>query len=136
MFAYLNNQNEMIIAQLGDGVCVIRDNKGVVELLEDDNSGFTNTTIGLGITKKTRDWKYSIVKTFSLGWSVLLATDGVSEDVEKSRLGDMTNDIVNEYRNYNPRKRWETLCYDLRNWATPHHLDDKTITLMWSEPYG
>ena len=136
MFAYLNNQNEMIIAQLGDGVCVIRDNKGGVELLEDDNLGFTNTTIGLGITQKTQDWRYSIVKTFSLGWSVLLATDGVSEDVEKSRLGDMTNDIVNEYRNYNPRKRWETLCYELRNWATPHHLDDKTITLLWSEPYG
>ena len=135
LFAYLNNENEITTAQLGDGVCVIRDKNGNIDLLDGDDSEFTNNTTGLGIAKSIEQWRYSSLKTFVPGSAVLLATDGVSEDVEKSRLGDMTYDIVSEYKGMSPRKRWETLCYELRNWATPHHLDDKTITLLWAEPY-
>ena len=135
LFAFLNNENEITIAQLGDGVCVIRDKSGNVNLLDDDESGFTNNTTGLGIANSIKNWRYSFLKTFAPGSAVLLATDGVSEDVEKNRLGDMTYDVVSEYRGMSPRKRWVTLCYELRNWATPHHLDDKTITLLWSEPF-
>ena len=135
LFAYLNNENEIITAQLGDGVCVIRDKNGNIDLLDGDESEFTNNTTGLGIAKSIEQWRYSSLKTFEPGSAVLLATDGVSEDVENSRLGDMTYDIVSEYKEMTPRKRWETLCYELRNWATPHHLDDKTIALLWAEPY-
>jgi len=135
LFAFLNNNNEVMIAQLGDGVCVIRDKNGSVELLDGDKLGFTNTTTGLGIPKSIERWKYSSFKEFVEGSAVLLATDGVSEDVENSRLGDMTFDIISEYSSMSPRKRWEALCDELRNWATPHHLDDKTITLMWAEPF-
>ena len=31
LFAYLNNENEIITAQLGDGVCVIRDKNGNID---------------------------------------------------------------------------------------------------------
>jgi serine/threonine protein phosphatase PrpC len=136
MFSFLNRENNLIVAQLGDGACVIRDCQGEVTILDDtSNEGFTNTSRGLGATVDVEKWNFIEVKDIEPGCAILLATDGVSEDVERERLGGMTLALISEYRHLDPKERWINLCKELRDWSTPHHLDDKTIAAMWVEPF-
>jgi hypothetical protein len=62
---------------------------------------------------------------------VVLATDGVSDDLDTSRIGDFIRMLVTEFAPLAPPQRWRELCRELTEWPTPHHLDDKTLAVLW-----
>jgi hypothetical protein len=60
---------------------------------------------------------------------LLLATDGVSEDLEPDRIGDLAAWVVDELACLAQPGR--ALAHELRNWPVPHHQDDKTLLALW-----
>ena len=66
--------------------------------------------------------------------AVLLATDGIADDLDSFRLGEFIHFVRSTYCPLAPAVRWRRLAYDLRNWPTPYHSDDKTLAFLWNNP--
>ena len=115
-------------AQLGDGLIARRSPKGAVAVHPTRSEGF-GLTLALGTPHTLADWSFGLVEPLAPGEVLLLATDGVSEDLELDRLGDLAAWVVDDL---GPLQRpGRALTHELRNWPVPHHQDDKTLLVMW-----
>jgi len=131
IFVAVLPSGEVTIAQLGDGIAAIRNADGSLEILQGERQGFTNQTTGLGIAKTTKDWTVITKPALSPNAAILLATDGIADDLVTDRIGDFIHTLVTEFGSMAPTDRRHALHQDLRNWATPNHLDDKTLAVIW-----
>jgi len=131
LFAVIVPSGELTIAQLGDGIAAIRNADGSIEILQGERQGFSNQTTGLGVAKSTRDWTVITKPALPPNAAVLLATDGIADDLVGDRVGDFIHTLVTEFGSMAPVDRRHALHRELRNWATPNHLDDKTLAVLW-----
>ncbi len=115
-------------AQLGDGLVARRSPDGAISV-HPSRSGVFGLTVALGTPHTLSDWSFALVDPLAAGEVLLLATDGVSEDLEPDRLGDLAAWVVDDL---GPLQRpGRALAHELRNWPVPHHQDDKTLLVMW-----
>ncbi|RDV36432.1 protein phosphatase 2C domain-containing protein [Bradymonadaceae bacterium TMQ3] len=116
------------LVQLGDGLIARRLPDGEVEVHPTRSEGF-GLTLALGTPHTLADWSFAFTEPVAPGDIFLLATDGVSEDLEPDRLGDLATWVVDDL---GPLPRpGVALARELRNWPVPHHQDDKTLLVMW-----
>jgi len=116
------------IAQLGDGLIARRYADGTVQEHPTRSEGF-GLTDALGSPHGLSDWVITHVPPLRRGESILLATDGVSEDLERDRIGDLMRWVVEELGPLPNANR--LLRSELQSWPVPHHQDDKTLLVMW-----
>jgi serine/threonine protein phosphatase PrpC len=115
-------------AQLGDGLIARRSPDGAVAVHSSRSEGF-GLSLALGTPHTLADWSFGLVKPVGPGDLLLLATDGVSEDLKPNRIGDLAAWVV---KDFGPLERPDrALARELRNWPVPHHQDDKTLVVMW-----
>jgi serine/threonine protein phosphatase PrpC len=131
LFAVVLSSGELLVAKLGDGIAAIREPDGKVIVLGDERTGFCNQTTALGVSRSTQEWSIITRPSFPPGTAVLLATDGIADDLIGDRVGDFINFLTEEFASLEPSVRWRTLSHELRNWSTPKHLDDKTLAILW-----
>ena len=131
LFAAITSSGELTMAQLGDGIAAIRNADGSLEILNDDRLGFSNQTTGLGIAKSSKDWTVIAKPNLPQDAAVLLATDGIADDLVSDRIGDFIHTLVTEFGAMAALERRHALHRELRHWATPKHLDDKTLAVLW-----
>ena len=68
---------------------------------------------------------------------MVLATDGVADDLAPERLDEFTDWLANDIGRLSPpTARWRRLCRELRAWPVPHHLDDKTVAVLVERTRG
>jgi hypothetical protein len=115
-------------AQLGDGMIARRSPDGAVAVHPTRSRGF-GLTLALGTPHTLADWSFGLVEPLGPGEVLLLATDGVSEDLKADRLGDLAAWVVDELGPL--RRPGGALRRELRDWPVPHHQDDKTLLVMW-----
>ncbi len=115
-------------AQLGDGMIARRSPEGSVTIHPTRSQGF-GLTFALGAPHSLADWSFALVEPLSPGEALLLATDGVSEDLAPNRLGELAAWVADTLGPL-PRPSL-ALAHELRNWPVPHHQDDKTLLVMW-----
>lgn len=121
---------EGVLAQLGDGlVGTLR--CGDFVPLRAGREGFGTETHALGVPHGMRAWSLAPLPSLEVGEAVLLATDGVSDDLVSERLGDFARWMVDDVRRA-PRAGLR-IAAKLRAWPVPRHLDDKTLVLAWTE---
>ena len=116
------------LAQLGDGLATRRAADGVVSV-HPSKTGDFGLTHALGCPHTLDDWSLALVPPLAAGESLLLATDGVSQDLEPARLGDLVSWVIDELAS--EPHAWRRLASELRRWPVPHHQDDKTLLVMW-----
>lgn len=116
------------LAQLGDGLIVRRCADGQVINHPSRSQGF-GLTHALGTPHTLTDWSFAITEPLQSGEALMLVTDGVSEDLERSRIGDLIAWIIEDIAPQSNAGR--QLARALRNWPVPHHQDDKTLLLLW-----
>lgn len=116
------------LAQLGDGLIARRASSGAVEVHDAATQDFGHT-LALGVPHKLNDWSLSLIEPLQAGDALMLATDGVSEDLDRARLADLVAWVTDEVAaEAAPGRR---LAKELRAWPVPHHRDDKTLLVMW-----
>jgi hypothetical protein len=118
----------LVVGQLGDGLAAVSSPTGNVHVLA-ERAGFSNETEALG-TPAPAVWSTHRDPVAQPGTVVLLATDGVSDDLIAERLADFIGMIVSEFSPLPPRPRWTALQRELTAWPTPRHLDDKTLAVL------
>jgi len=120
----------MILAGIGDGLAILRKPDGSVTTYggrrEDD---FGNETRALGTPHRIDDW-WIATEAPDTGRAVVLASDGVSDDLEPARLGGFVEWLVTEVGGLPGPARERLLRRELNNWQVPHHVDDKTIAVI------
>lgn len=125
--------DRLVVAQLGDGLAMVVPPGAAPVVLEGRApEGFANLTTGLGVATSLRDWRWH-EGAAEPGALVLLATDGVADDLVPERRARFAAHLRTAYGSLPAAKRWRQLAGELRKWPVPAHGDDKTVALLWSE---
>lgn len=132
LFAFINKENEILIAQLGDGLIAILNNDNLELLTVEKYDDFSNSTTALGVAKTLEEWKYKQFNRFNSDYKLLITTDGISEDLIESKYKDFINYLHN-YSYMSSRARKYRLSKMLKNWPTRFHNDDKTLVLLHNQ---
>lgn len=132
LFALLKAGGHLICGGLGDGLMALKTAKGT-QTIVGERGGFANETLALGCPHRLEDW---VLRDFDMGtqsFELLLASDGIADDLQLECLGDFIGWLGAEFKPLAPPQRWRKLSHELRNWPTPNHQDDKTLALLWQE---
>lgn len=119
------------LAQLGDGLIARRTAAGAVAI-HPCVAGGLGSTHALGTPHGLADWSLALTTPLATGEALALATDGVSDDLETSRLGALIAWAIDELGPDPHAGR--RLRAELRAWPVPHHHDDKTLLVLWKTP--
>ena len=126
----IRNADKLLLEQLGDGLIVATSTNSNSEILNDDKEdSFSNVTYSAGSNFNFEQWKYTILDANEYN-SVLLCTDGISDDLISGSECDFAKGLYESYGNCKPRKRYYEILHWLKNWPTPKHTDDKTIACL------
>lgn len=128
LFYAEDNRGRAALAQLGDGLIARRSRDGAVSVHPSRAHSF-NVTCALGTPHSLTDWSLALAPSLAPLEAVLLATDGVSEDLDQARLGDFVAWVIEEIGS-RPRPA-QALASELRRWPVPRHQDDKTLSVLW-----
>lgn len=131
LFAAVTKDGRLVLAQLGDGLIMLKTPQGTTTL-ESPNDRFGNTTTGLGVAKDIREWRVHIEPEISGETVIMLATDGVADDLLPEKRSSFINFLVAQYGELPAMQRSRALAKSLREWPTPRHLDDKTVAVLWN----
>lgn len=131
LFAYIDKKsNEVILAQLGDGVLFFDSKKESTIIKSSEDYNYTKS---LGSSKSFDDW--NIKKTYceDKSFSLMMTTDGISEDIVEGKEKDFTESLILEMSKIKKNCRNNYLRRLLKNWPTKYHTDDKTICIAWEK---
>jgi serine/threonine protein phosphatase PrpC len=131
LFAVATKDGRLLLAQLGDGLVMLQTPKGTTTL-EPPAERFGNATTGLGIASDVREWRFHHEPNFAGTAAILLATDGVADDLVPERRSEFVNFLVTEYGSRPAAARTRAIAKELRDWPTPRHRDDKTVAVLWN----
>jgi serine/threonine protein phosphatase PrpC len=131
LFATVLASGRLVLGQLGDGIVALREPDGTVTRLDTVKEGFGNETTGLGVTRSTKEWSIMTRSRPSPRTAILLASDGIADDLKRDRIGEFIQVLLDEFAPLSPKKRYQALASELRQWTTENHLDDKTLALLW-----
>lgn len=130
MFALRERGGHMLIAGIGDGLAMLRKPDGtVITYGGRRETDFGNETRALGAPHRADDW-WIASEPSGRGRAVVLASDGVSDDLESARLGGFVEWLVTEVSGLPRPIRQRRLRRELDNWPVPNHVDDKTVAVM------
>lgn len=128
LFAALAADGSGWVGQLGDGLVLTESDSTTQVLCERSDDGFTNTTNGLGISKRVDEW--TIRRLAPGARRLMLCTDGVADDLLPDRRQALLDWLDSEVGSRPPNQRWRQVQALLRDWPTPGHTDDKTLAVM------
>jgi serine/threonine protein phosphatase PrpC len=131
LFAAMLPNQGLLVAGLGDGIAMVAQPKQPLDFIVERNSEFTNQTMALGTPHKLTDWRYKLYSRPPDIISILIATDGVADDLRPDRLSEFPDWILNTYGPLAAAQRHVALKNELKNWSTPGHQDDKSLALLY-----
>lgn len=131
LFAVVTQDGRLLLAQLGDGLVMLKTPRGTTTL-EPPTERFGNTTTGLGIAADVREWRFHLETNLTGTAAILLATDGVADDLVSEKRAEFLNFLVTQYGPRPAAARARAIAKDLRDWPTPRHRDDKTVAVLWN----
>lgn len=125
----INDRNKAIIGQIGDGLLAyIRGNE--FNILKEKNDDFLNITNSIHDVKKFSEWSYEEFSLESSNLTLLMCTDGVSEDIVENKQKEFILELESMLINKRSiKQRNKKLKKILKDWKNPYGDDDKTIIL-------
>lgn len=126
LFALAHTCGQVHVAAIGDGLALLRTRRRLEWIVGPRSNGFANETAALG---HSRPWTSRSFPCAG-GEVVVLATDGVADDLLPERIDDFVQWLMDDFASMAPSQRWRALQRELKNWPTPHHNDDKTLVVL------
>lgn len=132
LFALARDDGRVTCGALGDGLVTVHGGEELRWDWSGDPTGFSNITEGLADAGS----RWSVFDTCggSAEVLVLLATDGVSDDLDPNHTASFAPWLAERYGDLEPRRRWRELRSALHGWPVQRHDDDKTIALLHVRP--
>jgi len=126
LFALAHTSGHLHVAAIGDGLALLRTRQGPEWIVGPRSAGFSNETVALGQSAPWTSRSFARDR----GDVVVLATDGVADDLLPERIDGFVQCIMDEFAGMAPGQRWRALQQELKAWPTPHHTDDKTLGFL------
>lgn len=123
LFVIVKNK-KIYIGRVGDGAIAIFGKNSLI--IEEDKNSFTNYTTPFG-RETLIDWKIYEEEEVN---SIVLCSDGISEDIKRDKLLDFFQNYLLNYKNMTSSKRTYEIKKWLENWPVKGHSDDKTIVAL------
>lgn len=131
LFAVVREDGTAHVFQLGDGLVGWLLEDGTFHRLRDRDSGFGNLTCGVADAGESTAWRDASIKAVPQWRAIVLATDGVADDLREDALPSFLGLLAAEAISNGAGKTRAWLRSEFKNWPTPNHLDDKTLTICW-----
>lgn len=129
----------VVLAQLGDGAAVIARADGGCDELCDERDGFGNQTTGLGIARSVQEWRVREVAPLAAGDALMLATDGVSDDLRPDARGGFVRHLLaccQAPGERGVRLDARRLRRELADWPVDRHTDDRTVVILTNRGFA
>lgn len=123
LFSIIKNK-KVYIGRVGDGAIVVFGKESL--LLEEDKDMFTNYTTPFGRNQKIQWYIFDDSEIDS----IVMCSDGISEDLKKDKLLDFFQNYIDNYKTIQSNKRVYEIKQWLKNWPVRGHSDDKTIVAL------
>ncbi len=120
---------QLVLGQLGDGLVAALYDDGRLVLLDQADRDFSNETTGLGITTSLGEWRTLELPSTGL-MAVVLATDGVSEELDPANIGEVLRWLHDELSALPKRSRSKWIATELRGLDAPGRIDDRTLAAL------
>ena len=124
LIAWGDNSGDFRWFQLGDGIICTREQVYTPKSKDE----FSNLTTGLGLSKNFNDWSLGYGRLSGTNNSILLMTDGISEDITDH--SGFTDALIKFSHNKSSRRIKKYLKNQLIHWPTPFHTDDKSLAMV------
>jgi len=119
-----------VVGGVGDGLVVAKTGRSLKQVVGQRGNGFSNETLGLGASSGAKSWTLVRLPPTPEDRAVILATDGVSDDLKPETLEGFCGWLLDSFHPLTPTQRWHQLTKELRAWPTPRHQDDKTLAVL------
>jgi hypothetical protein len=116
LFTYIV-KDQLLVCQLGDGAIFVDNEKA----FQKDKRLYANETHSLTKTNSIDKWNWKMYNTAS---SVMLCTDGVSEDLKLNKIKVFNEWLFNLSHRFNKNYMMKK---ELKNWPNKANGDDKSI---------
>lgn len=126
LFALAHVRGQVHLAAIGDGMALLRSRHGLEWVVGPRAGRFANETDALG---NSASWTSRSFPRAG-GDVVVLATDGVADDLLPERIESFVQWLMDDFACMAPSRRWRALQQELMDWPTPHHTDDKTLVVL------
>lgn len=130
LFVYITQKN-ILTARLGDGIIFMlaKNEEENVLITDEKEDCFANTTYSLTSSDILKKQEIAIFKRNAFS-SILLCTDGVSNDITESKHADFIKEIRKTSVQNNRKINSLNMKTTLLNWPVKGHSDDKTIVFI------
>ena len=125
----IENQDRLVVGQLGDGIVYVQLN-GVSRVITNKTDEYTNLTSSIH-NSKISDW---ICESFGMenqNIRLMLATDGIAEDLIQSKISDFVDYVDSGSMQKKTQVEKNKFIKRMQvEWPTPMHSDDKTLLMI------
>jgi serine/threonine protein phosphatase PrpC len=125
---FIDSRGALFAAQVGDGIVAIRRSDGNLSILPRKDKAFQNTTETIA-SRGAQEWSI-LSDAVQPGDAVFMATDGISDDLDPSKIGDFIAHLQADYLPLPAATRSSRIRSALKKWPTRHHRDDKTFVIL------
>jgi len=132
LFAFRFTTGRLLVGGVGDGLAAVLSptSEQPCRILFRPGGDF-GETFSISSDSDLQNWRIEEFDDSACDHRVLLATDGVSNDLLEHRIMEMTDWLQTRFQGSSCRA-WRTGLRELvLNWPTPGSSDDKTIAMMW-----
>lgn len=126
LVSFVEDCGKAHIAQLGDGLILCQAD-GLLHRVTPPQSGFAGQTCALSSELRFENWIFFECELTLPGDGTLMMTDGISEDLDQSRLADFYKSLYEDVTCVPQRKINHWIARQLHEWPTLGHSDDKSI---------
>jgi len=131
LIAWMRQNGECVFGGIGDGLLAVRTGDDPIFcLFGERRDDFSSQTYALGSSRGLKAWRFHHLPPTPFERMMVLATDGVSDDLVPEKIDGFCKWVVDSFQNIDPAARWRRLATELRSWPTPKHLDDKTLAVL------
>ena len=126
--ATINSKGKGWLAQLGDGMTLVKHNEKI-NVFADNKNGFGNETSAMGNYDISPLWRMNKIDLSSSKDRLLMMTDGISEDILPEAIENFVS-TFDIFLKSSKKQAQKELTNELIHWPTQHHIDDKTIVVI------
>lgn len=126
LLACTTPSGDLLATWLGDGL-ICATISGVVHEVTPRRAGFSDVTTAMTSSSLNPGWRQRRIEGLRADDVVMLASDGISDDLQLARLGGLLSALRDQLRRVPATERDSFIRSELRSWPTPGHRDDKTL---------